>query len=78
MLGQYGIRRKNGVPPIRYEAVAEGLGRVADFARTHYATVHMPRIGCGLSGGTWDKIEPIIEVDLVSKGVAVVVYDLAR
>jgi hypothetical protein len=36
----------------------------------------MPRIGCGLAGGTWDKIEPIIERTLLAKGIEVVVYDL--
>jgi hypothetical protein len=38
--------------------------------------VHMPRIGCGLAGGQWEEIEPIIETTLGAKGVAVTVYDL--
>ncbi|BDI30470.1 Appr-1-p processing protein [Capsulimonas corticalis] len=76
LIGQQGIRRTKGVPPIRYEAVQEGLRRVAEHAQRHRAIVHMPRIGCGLAGGTWDKIEPIIEEELVSKGIPVVVYDL--
>jgi hypothetical protein len=40
------------------------------------ASVHMPRIGCGLAGGKWEEIEPIIERTLVAKGMTVVVYDL--
>ena len=36
----------------------------------------MPRIGCGLAGGTWDKIEPLIQSNLSDKEIAVTVYDL--
>ena len=39
------------------------------------ATVHMPRIGCGLAGGTWDNIEPIIERTLCEADIEVSVYD---
>jgi hypothetical protein len=37
----------------------------------------MPRIGCGLAGGTWDRIEPLIHERLLSAGLHVTVYDLA-
>jgi len=37
--------------------------------------VHMPRIGCGLAGGKWEKIEPIILSELIDKGINVFVYD---
>jgi hypothetical protein len=36
----------------------------------------MPRIGCGLAGGTWDRVEPVLESTLAAAGVEVVVYDL--
>lgn len=35
----------------------------------------MPRIGCGLAGGKWERIEPIILEELVAKGVEATVYD---
>lgn len=35
----------------------------------------MPRIGCGLAGGTWDKIEPSIVHELTAGGVETTVYD---
>jgi hypothetical protein len=35
----------------------------------------MPRIGCGLAGGNWSEIEPLIEQFLCGPGVAVSVYD---
>jgi hypothetical protein len=36
----------------------------------------MPRIGCGLAGGTWDKMEPVIITALANKGIHTTVYDL--
>jgi O-acetyl-ADP-ribose deacetylase (regulator of RNase III) len=39
------------------------------------ASVHMPRIGCGLAGGDWSRVEPLILRRLVERGVAVTVYD---
>jgi O-acetyl-ADP-ribose deacetylase (regulator of RNase III) len=72
LIGQHGI---HGVP-IRYDAVATGLETVTAMARIRGASVHMPRIGCGLAGGTWDRIEPLILGTLVRRGVAVTVYDL--
>lgn len=75
LVGQEGMGAKAGVPPVRYEAIARGLERVAEFAQQHGASVHMPRIGCGLAGGKWEEIEPVIERTLLAKGVAVTVYD---
>ncbi len=76
LIGQHGIRTQHGKPPVRYEALQEGLRRVAEQAHASGAAVHMPRIACGLAGGTWDKVEPIIEAELVARGIPVVVYDL--
>lgn len=50
MVGQHGLRGGR-VLPIRYDAVAECLGKLAGKARQLKASVHMPRIGCGLAGG---------------------------
>jgi O-acetyl-ADP-ribose deacetylase (regulator of RNase III) len=76
MIGQRDIREKNGVPPIRYEAVETALMKVAEEAQKMRASVHMPRIGCGLAGGKWEEMEPIIERALVAKDIKVFVYDL--
>lgn len=40
------------------------------------ASIHMPRIGCGLAGGKWEVIEQIIKEELIDKEIAVTVYDL--
>ena len=76
LIGQHGMATRDGVPPIRYDAVREGLRQVAAKAKELRASVHMPRIGCGLAGGKWEEIEPIIELELVANGIAVTVYDL--
>jgi O-acetyl-ADP-ribose deacetylase (regulator of RNase III) len=77
MIGQHDIKPdKEGNPPVRYEAIGKALSKVAEFATEIKASVHMPRIGCGLAGGTWDKMEPVIIQELAEKGIPVMVYDL--
>lgn len=77
MIAQHGIRRRNGssLPPIRYDAVQQGLETVAVYAKQFNASIHLPRIGCGLAGGKWEKIEPIINDTLCQAGLSVTVYD---
>jgi O-acetyl-ADP-ribose deacetylase (regulator of RNase III) len=76
IIGQHGIARKGSPsPPIRYNAVKQGLEKVAAFANRNRATIHMPRIGCGLAGGNWEEIKPIITETLVDAGLTVTVYD---
>ena len=77
MIAQHGFRGGSKNPPIRYDAVASCLANVASRADEVRASVHMPRIGCGLAGGTWELIEPIILSALVGRGTAVYVYDFA-
>jgi O-acetyl-ADP-ribose deacetylase (regulator of RNase III) len=77
MIAQHGTRSGGqGQPPIRYESVETGLAALATEVKARNATVHMPRIGCGLAGGCWDAIEPIIERRLCNNGIEVFVYDL--
>jgi O-acetyl-ADP-ribose deacetylase (regulator of RNase III) len=64
----------NETPPIRYDALRKCLMTVAQCARIHNATVHMPRIGCGLAGGKWEIVEQIIQETLSE--IDVFVYDL--
>lgn len=78
IIGQHGIRSSGNAKspaPIRYDAVRQGLTAVAKYAVKNTASVHMPRIGCGLAGGTWDEIEPIIMDTLIKSNVATYVYD---
>ena len=77
MVAQHGMKTGSKGSPIRYEAVRLCLAKVAAQASELVASVHMPRIGCGLAGGRWEDIEPIIDEELVSKGIEVTVYDFA-
>ena len=69
MIAQSGYRRNNGSPPISYEALDACLVtfcKRADrlVAKGGRLEIHMPRIGCGLAGGRWEEVEPIIEKHL--------------
>ncbi|MFD8631558.1 macro domain-containing protein [Streptomyces sp. NPDC059533] len=77
MVGQRGMRTGSGGPPIRYDAVERCLIALAGHAAELGASVHMPRIGCGLAGGTWTRIEPLINERLCAQDVEVTVYDHA-
>lgn len=75
IIGQHATSTWKGQPPIRYEGLKVGFERVAREAIKLGASVHMPRLGCGLAGGSWEKVEPLIEGQLCARGVPVWVYD---
>lgn len=70
-----------GKTSLRPLALLEGLGAVASHAIGLNASLHMPRIGCGLAGGNWAEVEPLIlgvfNLPLASF-VPVTVYDLPK
>ena len=77
MIAQRGIRALANVPPIRYNALKQCLEILAREAANLKATIHMPRIGCGLAGGKWASVEPLIREAIPNTKVFVyVVYDL--
>lgn len=76
MVGQRGMRTGSKGAPVRYEAIDKALATVGDKAVELGASVHMPRIGCGLAGGKWSRIEPLIAARLTARSVPVTVYDL--
>lgn len=78
MIAQQGYLRVGGPPPICYEALGAALAEVSILAADQGASVHMPRIGCGLAGGDWAKVEAIVQAELVDRGVSVTVYDLPK
>ncbi|SDI68508.1 O-acetyl-ADP-ribose deacetylase (regulator of RNase III), contains Macro domain [Chryseobacterium jejuense] len=75
MIGQKGMKTGSNGVPVRYEAIEKCLETLAKEAIELDASIHMPRIGCGLAGGKWEQIEPIIERTLLNKNVEVYVYD---
>lgn len=76
MIGQRGTKtgQSTGVS-VRYEAIESCLEKLAKEAKQLGASVHMPRIGCGLAGGKWEKVEPLIEKTLVKNDIDVYIYD---
>ncbi len=76
MVAQNGVVNKENPIPIDYKALQQCLSKAGDEISEYNAAVHMPRIGCGLAGGTWDKVEPLIEQELLKRSINVTVYDL--
>lgn len=83
MIAQHGVRSLLEPTPIRYDALERCLEATAEGARAcagieelnrQRLTFHMPRIGCGLAGGDWERVEPLI--DEVLWDIDVYVYDL--
>ena len=75
MIGQRGVKTGSKGPPVRYAAINQCLETVSDKAVELSATVHMPRIGCGLAGGKWSLVEPLIHETLCKANINVFVYD---
>ncbi|WP_033307703.1 macro domain-containing protein [Streptomyces iakyrus] len=75
MIGQRGTRTGSKGVPVRYEAIDLALETLAGKAAELGASVHMPHIGCGLAGGKWSRVEPLVEERLVRRGIRVTVYD---
>ena len=76
MVAQKGIVGPENSKPIDYAALKACLAKAGAEISNYNASVHMPRIGCGLAGGTWEDVEPLIEAELLKRGISVTVYDL--
>jgi O-acetyl-ADP-ribose deacetylase (regulator of RNase III) len=77
---QQGLIDRHNPTPVKYDWIERGLntlGRIApNLAPTEQVTIHMPRIGCGLGGGKWEMVEPLVQKYLCGAGLDVYVYDL--
>lgn len=74
MVAMHGLRSERNPHPLDLPALRRCLFTLGK--EINGDPLVIPRIGCGLAGGTWDEVEPIIE-DLLSH-VDVHVYDLER
>lgn len=79
MIAQSGLRSRQNPIPLRYDALEHCLTQVAQGARgltrgmeKREISIHMPKIGSGLAGGDWQRIEPIIKETL--KDLPVFIY----
>jgi Zn-dependent peptidase ImmA (M78 family)/O-acetyl-ADP-ribose deacetylase (regulator of RNase III) len=75
LVGQQGYGHSSA-PRIRYVALARCLDKVQQYAADHQASVHMPRIGEGQSGGSWETVAEIVKTVLTNAGIPVTVYEL--
>lgn len=73
---QHGFGASTSGPRLRYRSLFSALEKVADLAKRTNASIHMPRIGTGDAGGSWNLIKGIIRDALVSQGLQVTIYDL--
>lgn len=72
LIAQKGVRTPWNPVPVDYAALNEG----EHFVMSNNRSIHMPRIGCGLAGGSWDQIEPMIQRHFILNDVPAFVYDL--
>ena len=63
-------------PRIRYHSLEKCMYEVAERADWDKATIHIPRIGTGVSRGNWETIEEMLDDVMVRSGLSVTVYDL--
>lgn len=80
MIAQDGYVSENNPVAIRYDALERCfykiLHNIESVLFKESISIHMPRIGCGLAGGSWDKIEPIIKKVFSENDIQVYIYDL--
>jgi hypothetical protein len=63
-------------PGLRYAALRSCLMQLADYALATHASIHMPRIGSGEAGGSWELIQQLIDESLSARGLKVTIYTL--
>ena len=73
MIAQDGLPQYRGQIVLDYTALANCLTWLAQYAERDWS-FHMPRIGCGIAGGDWRRVESIVRVALAE--FPVMVYDL--
>lgn len=72
MIAQRGIKSYVNPIPLLYTSLKRCLLRVANFAKgMKKPSIHMPYIGCGLAGGSWEFVEPIVDEACMSLPVYV-------
>lgn len=74
MIAQSGYKSVYNPVPLNYDALKACLYSVFNKAKEFDATVHAPRIGCGLAGGEWSKVEELL-IDVL-ENIDVYIYDL--
>jgi len=81
LFAQHGVRGPGNPKPLDLRWLDAALRDAALWAHatvaagTHPLAIAMPRIGCGLAGGRWEEVEPLVQEHLAGQ-FHVTVYDL--
>ncbi len=75
VMGSYVNAEMEVIPPVRYEAIRKGLQGIKNYCIQNNASLHCPRLGCNLAGGSWKIIEQIIIEEVCMYDIPVTVYD---
>mgnify|MGYP001580513905 CR=1 FL=1 len=67
----YGTDKVN----VDYSGLAIGLETVFRYAEKFNLSVALPKIGCGLAGGSWEVVERIITTLLMKYPISVTIYE---
>ena len=62
-------------PRIRYNHLEKCLREVKERALSDGASIHMPRIGTGSSGGNWRTIKEMVDDSMVRADLSITIYD---
>lgn len=76
MLAQNGYKSQINTIPIDYNALEKCLLKVKEYNERKQLPILMPKIGAGLGGGDWNKIETIINNILDKQKVYI--FDLKK
>jgi len=60
-------------PDVNYEAIRAAFRRIKELYGNRELRFGIPKIGAGLAGGDWDRISRIIEDEMTTESVTVVV-----
>lgn len=77
LLAQRGLRSPRNKVPLDLDSLKESLRGLWLWSTISEAEVHMPEIGCGLAGGSWGQVEPLVTKFLSGKDIPVTVYRLS-
>lgn len=75
--GQRGVRSRSNPVPLELAWLKLALKKVAASTLPPDVSFHLPRIGCGLAGGVWEDVEPVVAATLAQRAPTFV-YDLEK
>lgn len=77
IIGQSGIYPYRGLAPVRYDAIHEGMLRLAEALEKmpSLPVLRIPRLGCGLAGGEWPRVEKIVRKTFENIDIKILAFE---